>query len=388
MGFVGDVAKAAINPVGTAAGLFGASPQVQAALNPIGTAANQVMPQGGDSPFRAAAAQAGGQQQPQQGGQRQAQQPVQNPLQPQQGGQQPQRFGHQAPGSGGMTQSPQGFDFRSPGVGEQFFNQQQGQFAGPTRTGQQFEGAQQTFGQPGQGEQYFNQVQGKFNQPRATQQQYQQFQARPEFGDYYDRAEQRTVGSMNDQLAARGAYGGSAGMDQIGQALADLNAQRANREADYALQAAQTGGQLAQAADANRRADLGMFGDLAFGAQGLEQQRAMQGLQGAQMADQQALQNTMSGMQAASTAQGLHRQRGRDYMSDLFAPTSALAGLHQGAMQGIIGGDQALLDSALGFDVARNREALNQDYRRGEQFRGDIGMLADAYKTGKTTGLF
>lgn len=347
MGFAKDIAGAALNPIGTVAGALGAPESVQAAMNPIGAAANMVTGGGGQQSFRDAAQQQFGQPQPQ--GQAPAQPQQQQPQQPQQDPMAGKRFGHQAPGSGGMTQAPEGFDFRSPGVGEQFFNQQQGAFAAP-----------------GQGEQFWNQVQGKFNQPRATQEQYEQFQGGPGFDAYYDRAKERTLGSMNDQLAARGVHGSSAGMDMIGQALTDLEAQRANREADYRLQEAQTGGQLAQAADAGRLADIGTFGNLAFGAQD-----ALQG-------------RTMQGMDAAAAAQGLHRQRGRDYMADLFRPASTAAGLQNQAFSGMIGGDQALLDSMLGLDMTRGREALNQDYRRSEKVMSDAGALFDM---GKTAGL-
>lgn len=60
--------------------------------------------------------------------------------------------------------------------------------------------------------------------------------ADPNFGDFYDNAIRRSVEGINKNLGARGAYGSSAADDQIKESITNLNAERANREADYNLQ--------------------------------------------------------------------------------------------------------------------------------------------------------
>jgi hypothetical protein len=65
--------------------------------------------------------------------------------------------------------------------------------------------------------------------------------ARPELqndaglGLYYDNAQRRATETINRTLGARGAYGSSAADDQIAESTVNLNAERANREADYNL---------------------------------------------------------------------------------------------------------------------------------------------------------
>ncbi len=59
--------------------------------------------------------------------------------------------------------------------------------------------------------------------------------ADPGLGPYYENAERRALESIDQASAAAGGYGSSMAGDQRSEAITNLNAERANREADYNL---------------------------------------------------------------------------------------------------------------------------------------------------------
>lgn len=104
-------------------------------------------------------------------------------------------------------------------------------------------------------------------------QQYGQFaQSTPaDMSSYYNNASRNMQNTINTQMAARGSYGSSNAVGQIGNAETNLRAQQAKDEAGYGLQRAQLGGSLAGAADSSGRANsadelnwVGGISDLAF----------------------------------------------------------------------------------------------------------------------------
>ena len=97
---------------------------------------------------------------------------------------------------------------------------------------------------PGAAEAYWQHVQG--NTPASLD-------------PYYARARARTSADMNNQLAARGQFGSTAGMGMLGNALSNLSAEQANREADYALRQM---GQMGSLAGQAQSAQQGRLGDL------------------------------------------------------------------------------------------------------------------------------
>ena len=77
---------------------------------------------------------------------------------------------------------------------------------------------------------------------------------------YYDNASRLNANAINTQMAARGSYGSSNAIGQLGNAETNLRAQQARDEAQYGLQRAQYGlsragaeGSLASSADASSR---------------------------------------------------------------------------------------------------------------------------------------
>lgn len=125
---------------------------------------------------------------------------------------------------------------------------------------------------PSFGEQNAQHIVGQYSDPASrpqttnnTQSFFDQYRANmptvnsdPGFGAYYDNAKNRAGESINQTMAARGAYGSSAANDQISRAFTDLEADRAKNEADYNLKRLgenrawqSLGGSLAGQADQN-----------------------------------------------------------------------------------------------------------------------------------------
>jgi hypothetical protein len=59
----------------------------------------------------------------------------------------------------------------------------------------------------------------------------------PGLDPYYDRAKERAMSDISREMAALGAYGSSTAQQMRGEALTDLSAEQANREADFRLRA-------------------------------------------------------------------------------------------------------------------------------------------------------
>jgi len=234
-----------------------------------------------------------------------------------------QRFDMQ---SGGPIQANQGWDFTSPGAAEQFFNYNQNRWMGGGAAGDFYGQNAGQLGSPGAGEQYWQQNQGALQGATASQQALDKFGEMPGFGDYYEGAQNRTMASMNDQLAARGMFGTSQGVDQLSQATTDLNAQRANREADFGLAQAGLGGQLAGQADSQRMAQWGLGMQGAANAQNMMQGRLGQGFGMAGQLDQMQDARLMGGMNAAAMAQQARAGRGQNYFGNLMQMGGATSG--------------------------------------------------------------
>jgi len=144
--------------------------------------------------------------------------------------------------------------------------------------------------QAGQGEQWWNKYGGQFNQASASE----GLQQDPGLGAYYDRAKTRTAGDINNQLAARGGFGSSAGMSQISDAMVGLEAERANKEADYRAG-------IAGQADEARMTRLGLGSTMSGQAQDRMQGRVNQGMNMQSQAQNQMLDRLMAGQNAASS---------------------------------------------------------------------------------------
>lgn len=170
------------------------------------------------------------------------------------------------------TTAPHGMDMSAPGVQEQFWNNNQQlwlddpntdwvestlpQYQDPwfgEQTNQQLAG---TIANPGAGQQYWNGIAGQANTmtgaessiaggykgPNNAQTAFDITKGRlpdsfqPQFDAYYDRMKQKTMGDVNSQSAARGAYGSNAALNNSIGAGLDIEAQRAKASTDFMFQ--------------------------------------------------------------------------------------------------------------------------------------------------------
>jgi hypothetical protein len=227
-------------------------------------------------------------------------------------------------------QQPTGdWDMSQAGIGERVGEQAANQLMNQNTLGRQWATQNSgAFASPGSMEQYWEGVSGNYNnRPVATnraESAYNTFQnQRNELGElpgldpYYERARERASADINRQLAARGGFNSSRGMGVLSDAMQGLNAEQANREADYALQRssnalnwASGGSQAASAADASSRGvaqtDLAQtlgYGSLANNAQNAEQNRLLTDLGVAMGLDTQEMSRLSGATQAAASSQ-------------------------------------------------------------------------------------
>lgn len=260
------------------------------------------------------------------------------------------------PNPGGPNPS---FDQTKPGAGESFFNQNQNAFTQPTQSGQ-----------------YWQQVMGQYpNAPTTSnfsQTEYTNFTrpdlaADPGLDPYYNRARTRLGKDLNRQFASRGMYGSSAALDQLSEGLGGLNAEQANREAQYNLQRMaeqraweQLGGQLAGQADAGSRAGSQL--ELGW----------LQGLGGlAGQADSANLAGLMGGMNAANIAQQLGMERGQNYFNNMMGPSMAMAGMMGNTYDQMFTDDATMMMNAIMMESGLANAALQASLYNQQRQKAD-----------------
>lgn len=266
--------------------------------------------------------------------------------------------------------------FTQPGEGSNFFGQTEGAYRAEGFGEKQFQQSQAQLGAQGQGEQFWQQIRGQMNQRSASEQMNQD----PGLGAYYDRAKERTAGDINNQLAARGSFGSSAGVSQISDAMVGLEAERANREGDFRQ------GQ-AQQADQQRMARLGLGGQMASGAQGLGMQRLGLGGQLAGQAQDQRMDRLGAGQQAASSVDqfglgqavaganvaGAAQQATRNRAQDYFQNTMAAGGVGAGIIGGGMGQQQAIDRQMFEAQIAMAL-GIPAEQLRQQQYNQQMGL--------------
>lgn len=251
------------------------------------------------------------------------------------------------PGRNGYTPTtaPYGMDQTNPGVQEQFWNQNQNLW-----TKGAFQG-------PGQGEQFWNQVSGSFNTPGNNG------NLQPQFDAAYDRAKEKAVGTANQQAAARGVYGSSAALNNVGNVITDIEAARAKEASNFALANSQ-----------NQRSQLGMYGDMAFRAQ--DANMANRGF------DLNALNSAYN---ASGSAQGQRDNR----IQTQFGNTMAMTGMYMPFLQNnydqMLSTDMGLMTGAQEMGVSGTANALANQQANRQQFNQDISTGLGLYGAFKPT---
>lgn len=166
---------------------------------------------------------------------------------------------------------------------------------------------------------------------------------------YYDNARRVAQEQIDQRLSARGMYGSSAADNAISEAMTNLGAEQANREADFALRREGLMGSLGAGADASSVAGVGS--DRAWlGALG--------GLAG--QADSANLNRLNSGMNAAGAVQGAQRTRGQDMFHNQLDAGNALSDMMGSWFKSMIGGDQSNFENEQNAHLGVATEKANQ----------------------------
>lgn len=349
---------------------------------------------------------------------------------------------------GTTSPNPNWMDQTQPGVGEQFFqNTQQFYQPGASQTGQWWGQNQQQFGQPtasegfytnyapafqqpGQSSEYWNGVQGSFAGPHNVANNSQgaygdvksatpNLMADPGLGSYYNDAERRTTQALDQNFAARGAYGSSVSQGQTADAVRGLEADRAKNEANYQLarsaeqrgwqgldvQAAgqadasslnasknnldwlSSGGILAGMSDKSALDRLMGLGSFAGQATDAQLGREAMGMRGAAAADAGEMGRLTGGQGAANTAEGLRNDRVQTGFQDTSGFANALSALAGQTYSPMFGQDQQLLDSILGGGIGGASQDLNFTQQNQAQIQQQLADLLNFAKSQGFGGL-
>jgi hypothetical protein len=199
----------------------------------------------------------------------------------------------------------------------------------------------------------------------------------PGFGSYFDNAKNRAAESINQAMAARGAYGSSAANDQTARAFTDLDGQQALKEADYNLQRLgeqrgwqSLGGQLAGQADTNSLNN-------ANNERQWTQLLSQLGLDASQL----GLSRTNAGMDAALAAQGAQRTRGQDYFNNQMSMGDRMADLYKSTILPALDNDAAMMEQASSGGVAAGNQAANNERTNANDTLGYANTAASLYNS-------
>jgi hypothetical protein len=427
MGFLGDawdVAKVGLAPVTGGASLLLPGAGGDKKKPPTGGSTNPADAQNAAS--RAAGFFSAPQKPQNQGQQNWWQQPQQPPPKP-------GKNGHTA------TTAPYGMDQSAPGAAEQnwqnnqdmwydspqldWANEQLGKTEDPM-FGEAFNKDNiSSFGAPGQGQQYWDAVSGKFNeigqynQPNLAAESYQRTvdnlpgSIQPTFDAAFDRARDKSVGAANSQASARGAYGSSAALNGVNSVISDIEAARANRAGDFALQdSANQRNWLDSAANQGRSADLtGLgiaghnlkgvkdFSDMAFNAedadlardkftsdaafktQDSELARIGMGVEGALGIDSNWLSRVNSGQNAATAAQGARETRINNLADNNRNLQNDMINFLRQQYGDIFAGDDAAFQEWANGVLGVTNNAKNDDQRTEKQLSDNAQQWLDLY---------
>lgn len=252
-----------------------------------------------------------------------------------------------------------GLDMMKPGAAEQRYEDTKGQYDAPTQMEQFWSQNASSFQAPTQSEQFASDVNSRFGTGP-------QINKDGNYGAYYDRAKERAVESLDSSLAARGSYGSSVGLGQIGETISDLEADRARTEADYNL----------RASDAERG-----WVDTLSGVQNTaaddKMNRFRTGGELASTSDAMKAERLRSGMNAADTAQGRQRERGQDFITNEMAMGDRMSGLMGDYANGALTNDQALLDAILSLNIGQGAQGVANATHNATQSRDDSERNTD-----------
>jgi hypothetical protein len=279
----------------------------------------------------------------------------------------------------------------APGPGQVAWNQHGQDFfqAGPAQQWNDMHGGE--FLKPDANQQAWDRFQRQGTMRNDSQTEYDAFGKRrpniatePGYGSYYDNAVKNTLGSLNTELAARGAYGSSVGLGQVGKSVTDLRSQqaKAKEEAQYNLdrlaeqrQWDTLGGSLARNSDLTRQGNLDTTGTLANNASQSRMAGLIGGANSAVAAGNERMNGLVNGIGGAVNVDQSRTNRIQTALDIGNRETSANEQTIGDIFQKLISGDEALTDAEYTALVAGLSESLNVESNT------DSGGIGGAFKT-------
>lgn len=262
----------------------------------------------------------------------------------------------------------QGLDFTKQGAGESYYGNNQQVWQAPSFGEVNAQGLVGQYSDPNNRPDVANNSQNWFDRYSG---QMPSIASDPGLGPYYENAKKRAQESINQATAARGSYGSSSANDQTARAFTDLEADRAQKEAQYNLQRLgeqrqweSLGGQMAGSADSSSR------------AQSQDEQQWAQLLSSMGLdASQLGLQRTNAGQDAANSAQNAQRARGQDYFNNQMMLGDRVADQYAQFMLPALDNDADLFGAANSGGVAQGNQGLANE-------QANAATTTDALKTG------
>lgn len=277
-----------------------------------------------------------------------------------------------------------------PGPAENYFGQNAGRFTQPGQLPSWWSQNQGQFGGSGPADQYWQGLSGKWNAPGVSQNAqtaWNQFnQSVPaDTSPYYNNAIRNATGDINQAMASRGLYGGGTGAAPVAAMITNMRGQQALNDAQYGLQRAGLGGQLASGADQSSLAalqgQLGWLtglGGLGIGVQNADLNRLLGGAGIAGNIDAQTLAGLNSGMNAALGAQNALAQRGQNFFGNNLmmgnALSQSLQNIYMQQMAAELGLTQQQIQAALGYGTNAANQSVNNQ-QRSEQGIMNLGSM-------------
>lgn len=268
------------------------------------------------------------------------------------------------------TIAPNGFDQTMPGAGEQMWNNNQNlwlqapQLDWVNKQLPQLDPNQN----PGQGSQYWNQVAGQYNNPKAQNLQ-------PQFDAAFDRARENAVGAANAQAAARGVYGSSQALNNVGNVISDVEAARAGAASDFALRNA-----------ANQRDWTSTLGNLAFGAGNEDLSKLGLGFNTAFRSDEASRDRLNNAFAAATTAQQLQSGRANNAFGNQMTYLNTMLPFLGGQYQGMFDSDSELAFAPYDVGLAGASSAYGNKAANRSQILNDASTALSAVNGGVQLG--
>ena len=300
---------------------------------------------------------------------------------------------------------PGDWSLQDPGAAEQMFEDLRSVFMGPspweTMAGDMIPG----MAQPGAGQNFWqnigSQLTGNTGAGNVALQEYQNFARRrpdiatdPGLGAYYDNAKRRALESVGQQSAAAGGYGSSVMQDVGAETVTNLEAERANREADYNLRrlaedraygtAAMMGaGNAAQ----NQLGWATGLGNIAMGAEEAGLAKTLAAINAARGLGHDEVNRATTGMNAASVAQNAREGRIGGAFDDVFKFGGGVGNAAGGTYNSIIDDSFSIEDAIMQYLTGEKSAGVRESESDAAEMRAGLKDLIGFLQGGGFGGI-